>query len=388
MNIAFVCTEKLPVPPVMGGAIQIYIDNILPIISKVHNITLYSILEGGLPEREKVGNVQHVRVKGRTKSEYIRGIMEDVSINKDKYDLIHVFNRPKWIKQLSNVAPKVNFSLSLHNEMMIPNKIEPRMALECIEKVKFIVTISKFIGDELIKMYPSAKGKVFPVYSAADTDIYYPVGSNQALKNKKRLLEKYKLQGYKVVLCVSRLSEKKGQHILVEAMRLVMKSHPKTALVFVGSKWYGSNEMDDFTKSLKKKVDELPGPVILTGFLTPYEIPKYYNMGDIFVCASQWREPLARIHYEGMAAGLPIITTNRGGNAELFEQKVNGIVLDKYDNPKAMAKKIIYLLDNPKKALEMGEKARKDAEENYTFDRVAKDLLSLFEKVKKNKKRS
>ena len=58
-------------------------------------------------------------------------------------------------------------------------------------------------------------------------------------------------------------------------------------------------------------------------------------MGDLFVCSSQWNEPLARVHYEAMAAGIPIITTNRGGNAEVMNQGKNGIIIDDYDQPKA-----------------------------------------------------
>lgn len=378
MNIAFICTEKLPVPPVMSGAIQIYINNILPIISKFHSITLYSVLKGGLPEREICGKITYIRVSGRTKTEYIKNIKKQISLNQQKFDLIHVFNRPRWIMQFSEVAPNTKISLSLHNEMMIPKKISPTEALVCIDRVSFICTVSKFIADEVVNMYPSAKGKIFPVYSAANIDIYYPVGSQEALENKNELVRKYDLDGYKVVLCVSRFSPKKGQHILLEAMKLVMETHENIALVFIGSKWYGSNEIDDFQKKLQSKAKKLKGPVIFTGFLTPDEIPKYYNIADIFVCASQWREPLARIHYEAMAAGLPIITTNRGGNAELFNQNVNGIVLNKYNDAQAMAEKITLLLDNPDMALEMGRKARNDAEDKYTFDRVANQLLNLF----------
>lgn len=382
MNIAFICTEKLPVPPVLGGAIQIYIDNVLPIISKIHHITVFTVLKGGLKEYEKKGNVTFIRVKGRTKSEYIKEVENKISTIHDRLDLIHVFNRPRWVKQLSRVAPDVYFSLSLHNEMMLPKKINPQQAEECIEKVEFISTVSKFIGNEVTKMYPSALDKVYPVYSAADVDIYHPVGSKECEESKKKLLKKYNLEGHKVVICVSRLSPKKGQQIVMEAMKSVMRTHPKTALVLVGSKWYGTNEIDEFTSMLHGKATELKGPVIFTGFLTPDEIPEIYNIADIFVCASQWREPLARIHYEGMAAGLPIITTNRGGNSELFQQNVNGIVIDDYDNPDAMAEKISYLLDNPDKAYEMGQIARQDAIKNYSFKRVAKQLLALFEKVK------
>ena len=85
---------------------------------------------------------------------------------------------------------------------------------------------------------------------------------------------------------------------------------------------------------------EFPGPFIFTCFIPPADIPAYYSIGDLFVCASQWSEPLARVHYEAMAAGLPIITTNRGGNAEVIAGYGNGIVIDEYDSSDVMAQQI------------------------------------------------
>lgn len=379
MKIALVCTEMLPVPAIMGGAIQIYIDGILPIISKLHEITIYSVQKGGLPEIDIDANVKYVRFQGRTESEYLKNIKKHISEN--KYDLVHVYNRPKWISEISSIVPDTPLSLSLHNEMMLPHKISSDEALECIERVKFIISISKFIGDELINMYPSAKEKVYPVYSAADLDKLKPIWSKEAIKNKKDMIAKYNLNGYKIILCVSRLNPDKGQHVLIEAMKMVIKSHPNTALVLVGSKWYGENEIDDYTRNLKDEAKKLKCPVIFTGFLTPNQIPEYYNMADIFVCASQWREPLARIHYEAMAAGLPIITTNRGGNGEVFLENINGLVINEYDNDRIFAEKIIYLLDNAETAGVMGRAARNIAEEKFNFNRVAEELLNLFESV-------
>ena len=95
---------------------------------------------------------------------------------------------------------------------------------------------------------------------------------------------------------------------------------------------------------LKEISKELKGPVIFTGYLSPTEIPKYYSIGDIFVNMSQWKEPLARVHYEAMAAGLPIITTNRGGNAEVMQEGVNGFVMNDYTNPRVLEKNIVSLL--------------------------------------------
>jgi spore coat protein SA len=128
----------------------------------------------------------------------------------------------------------------------------------------------------------------------------------------------------------------------------------------------------------------LKGPVVFTGFVTPAEMASYYNLGDVFICASQWEEPLARVHYEAMAAGLPIITTNRGGNAEVVkEQYGNGIAIDDYSNPKVFAEKINYLLDNQKAAIEFGKTGRDLAVKKYSWERVANDLLKLFSGVKK-----
>lgn len=379
MKIALICTEKLPVPPVLGGAIQIYIDALLPILSKHHEITLFSLHNSELPNKQKKGNISHIRVLGKTGDQYINNIKKEIA--KEKFDLIHVFNRPLWVLRLNEVAGGRPISLSLHNEMFAPKKIDKERAQKCIDRVSFISTVSKFIADDVVSMYPSAKDKIHPVYSAVDLEKLKPFWDKDAKTDRELMRKQYGLEKSKVILYVGRLSKKKGTHIVLKAMEKVMNSHPNTALVFVGSKWYGSNATDKYVKKVQEFAKKLKGKVIFTGFLVPDEIVKYYNMGDIFVCASQWREPLARVHYEAMAAGLPIITTDRGGNVEVIEENVNGIAIKEYDNVDVMAEKIIYLLENENLALNMGKMGRKVAEEKYHWNRVANDLLRLFESV-------
>lgn len=373
MKIALVCTEKLPVPPVSGGAVQLYIEGILPYLSKYHNITVFSIEDHRLSQKETKGNVNYIRVPAASASKYVQNLK---TLLNDNFDLIHVFNRPKWILALSKDLPSTKFSLSLHNEMFLPDKITDIQALECIKKVEFINTVSKFIADGVKALYPSAESKLNVVYSGANIEVYNTGWSDAGKINKARLKEKYNIRGNKVILFVGRLSSKKGPHILMKAMKKVYDMHPDAALVIIGSKWYGKNETDDYTKSLQTLTSIMTYPVIFTGFLPPSEIPEHFNLGDIFVCASQWNEPLARVHYEAMAAGLPIITTNRGGNAEVIDRNVNGFVIDDYNNADAFAERINYLLDNPQKAFEMGAKGRMFAEEKYNWERVAMDVLA------------
>jgi hypothetical protein len=168
-------------------------------------------------------------------------------------------------------------------------------------------------------------------------------------------------------------------------MKKVMDIRDDVALVIIGSKWYGGNTTDDYTKSIQILAESLAGPIIFTGFIPPSDIPRHYNIGDVFVCPSQWNEPLARVHYEAMAAGLPIITTNRGGNAEVVRGYNNGIVLDDFSNTDLMAGYVEELLDNEEKAKKMGQTGRSLAEQKYDFKRVADDLLKLINGIENKK---
>lgn len=379
MKIALICTEKLPVPAIAGGAIQQYIDGILPYLSSKHDITVFSVEHPGLMPNEVKGNVEYIRVPGNSALEYIANVKRFIA---NDFDLIHIFNRPLWVNSISEVLPNTKISLSVHNEMFHPEKISPEKADFCINRVEFINTVSKFIANGIEKLYPIAGKKLRVVYSAADTDNYKAVWTKEGMENKAYLKRKYNLEGYKIILNVSRLSEKKGNHIIMKAARSIMGYRRDVALVIVGSKWYGSNKEDDYTRGLKQLSASLTGPIVFTGFLPPSEISKYYDMGDVFVCCSQWNEPLARVHYEAMAAGLPIITTNRGGNGEVIYGLNNGIVIEDYKNPDAFAYSISYLLDNPHTAAQMGREGRKLTEERFNWRRVSDDLLMSFSRVR------
>lgn len=381
LKVALICTEKLPVPPILGGAVQLYIDGVVPYLSKKHEITVFSIENPNLPSQETKEGVRYIRVPAKTTTEYIKNLREKLN----GFDLVHVFNRPLWVLYLSENLPSTKFSLSLHNEMFHPEKIPPAKAVECINRVEFINTVSKFIANGVKNLYPEAEGKLNVVYSGIDINKYKPKWSKEGILYKSRLKKKYNIQGYKVVLFIGRLSVKKGVHTLIRAMKEVLNLYDDAALVIVGSKWFGLNNEDEYTKFLKNLSKDIECPIVFTGFIQPDEIPSYYNLGDVFVCPSQWNEPLARVHYEAMGAGLPIITTNRGGNPEVVSGFGNGIVIDDYSNPKAFADTISYLFENPKKALDIGKTGRKLAKEMYTWERVANDILKAIDGIKSQK---
>ncbi|WP_431308990.1 glycosyltransferase family 4 protein [Halalkalibacter lacteus] len=381
MKILMICTEKLPVPAVRGGAIQTYIDGVSSVLSKHHDITILGTTDPSLPLDEKVNNIRYVRTQGGLLEDYRDGVKQFLQSEPGSYDVIHIFNRPRLVLAVREHAPKARLVLSMHNDMFKRQKIEPEEAEAAIEQLDKIVTVSDYIGKTISDLFPQAAPKLKTIYSGVDIDRFVPPHSSQAQNMREEIRKVHNLQGKKVILFAGRLSANKGADILVKAMPELAKKHPDIALVLVGSKWFSVNEVSDYVAYVRALAARLPIPVINTGFVAPSEIQKWFAAADVFVCPSQWQEPLARVHYEAMASGLPIITTARGGNPEVITPNVNGFVVEQPEDPQAFVDLLAPLLSDPKLSKKLGQQGRKMAEENFTWSRVISDIHDVWNEV-------
>lgn len=376
MKVLMICTEKLPVPPIRGGAIQSYIAGVSPMLSKHHDITILGITDPELPSQQKVDNITYVRVPGRVLDIYLKGVISYLSEN--SFDIIHVFNRPRLIAPIRQVAPNARIILSMHNDMFLPEKIDPVEAPTAIEQVERIITVSNYVGRTIVDLYPQAADKVKTIYSGVDVKRYIPATPDTVRKEREELRRQFQLQSKQVILFVGRLSPKKGVDILVRSMNGLADKHKDCALVLVGSKWYSDDEISDYVAYVRALAARSPIPVITTGFVHADQVHKWFWTGDVFVCPSQWEEPLARVHYEAMAAGLPIITTARGGNPEVMINGQNGLVIDQPENPDAFTKALSTLLSDKDAMKRMGSKGRELAIQHYDWGRVSSEILEVW----------
>jgi glycosyltransferase involved in cell wall biosynthesis len=376
MKIALICTEKLPSPAIRGGAIQIMIDGVSPLLSKEHDVTVYSITDPKLPRQENRNGVKYIRFPANT---YIGSVAK--SLPKHSYDVVHVFNRPKNVPRYKAASPKSKFVVSLHNEMFHIKKLSNKEALNTIRSVKKIMTVSDYIGSTVTNRFPSAKSKVKTVYSGFDASRYLPSWSSDAAPIRTRLRKKYGISGKKVILFVGRLSDKKGPDLLIKAMKAVLAKHKDAVLVIAGGKWFSDNTIDSYVRTLHRLAKPYGNKVVFTKYVPANRIPDYFLMADVFVCSSQWQEPLARVHYEAMAAGLPIITTKRGGNPEVIKHKENGLVASNYQNPATFARLINYMFSNPDEANRMARNGNRFVKSNFTFNHVTNRLLRVYKEA-------
>ncbi|WP_243385674.1 glycosyltransferase family 4 protein [Bacillus kexueae] len=377
MKIAFIATEKLPVPAIKGGAIQIYLDAIAQQIAQNHQVTIFSITHPDLPAEETKNGVQFVRFPEK---EFIDSIVQYV--RSTSFDVIHVCNRPLWIEQIREATPNAKLVLSVHNEMFANEKISDEEGKRCIALCSKIVTVSDYIGNTITSRFPEAKGKVKTVYSGVDVQTFHPSWTNTGRELKKSIRSKLGLQNKKVILFVGRLSKVKGPHILLQALPSIMEKHPDAVMVFIGSKWFGDDEVNNYVKHLYTLGALYPENVQFIKFVKPSEIAGLFSMSDVFVCSSQWQEPLARVHYEAMACGLPIVTSQRGGNPEVIDEGKNGHVIGDFENPLAYAERLNALLSSEGKRTSMGQYGRQKAEANFQWKHVVSNLLNVYGSIR------
>jgi glycosyltransferase involved in cell wall biosynthesis len=89
----------------------------------------------------------------------------------------------------------------------------------------------------------------------------------------------------------------------------------------------GSKDSDDaFISALKSRAREIGDRIRFTGYIGHELVPDYLRLSDVAMIPSTWDDPFPTTVLEAMAAGLPIITTNRGGIPEMVSDQ-NAIVI-------------------------------------------------------------
>ncbi|MBE8998631.1 glycosyltransferase [Nostoc sp. LEGE 12447] len=172
-----------------------------------------------------------------------------------------------------------------------------------------------------------------------------------------------------IILFLSRLHHKKGLEYLIPALGKL--SDYRFTFVLAGS---GSQEYESEIKSLLVS-NGIKNHTHITGFVKG-EIKDLIMQGSDLFALTSYSENFGVAALEALAVGLPVLLTPGIALADLVAQQHLGYVTELQVT--AIAASIQQALDHPHEAKEMGDRARKFILENYTWDRIASKLISVY----------
>lgn len=164
--------------------------------------------------------------------------------------------------------------------------------------------------------------------------------------------------GTPFLLCVGRLEPRKGSDLAVRAFAELGRRHPDLRLVFLGREmWHHGEHFDDVLRTFLPP--ELRRRVVRTGNLPREQVMACMAAATVFLHPAPWDNyPCATL--EAMSAGAVCIVSDRGGQAEMIEPGVSGL-LHRSEDVADLVAVIRSVLDGTIDAAAMRESARRRA---------------------------
>lgn len=183
--------------------------------------------------------------------------------------------------------------------------------------------------------------------------------------------------GWIRLLFAGRVVEMKGVHTILEAMPEISRRFPQIAvrLTILG---------DTQDRQYLKKIETIIHQLNLSGkidFRPSVQEPDLFDLfqaHDIFLFPSLY-EPFSLTLIHALAAGIPVVASDVGGNREIVFPGRTGLLFSK-GNPRSLADAVYHIVNKPTLRYQMSMEARKLAR-NYSFQAMAQKVEAFLFKT-------
>ncbi|NOU75240.1 glycosyltransferase [Paenibacillus sp. LMG 31458] len=369
MHLLIIAPEQIPVPPILGGSVEISIHSIARELAKKHQVTVISRHHPRYSSISRRGQLTIIRVPTGSSRTYLKEVLK--ATKGKRFDWIQVDNRPHYAAVIKRHFPKTPVSLFLHSLTFVkPPYASIRRCSEQLNKVDWIVANSSSLAQELSRLYPKQRNQLHKIYLGTDVARFSPISE----KARRRLRRKYRVssKGFQI-LYVGRLIKRKGIPHLIRAVHLARKSIPGMKLLIAGGE-----QGKGFKALLKRKANTLGVPTKFLGNIPHRKIHEIYGLANCFVCPSQKHEAFGLVNVEAMASGLPVIASNIGGIKEVIQHEHNGVLIEEFHDPRAFARSIVAVAERKEWAEGLAKQARQDVIKQFSWQATAQSLADFY----------
>lgn len=171
-----------------------------------------------------------------------------------------------------------------------------------------------------------------------------------------------------VVLVGNMHSDVKGHPWLIAAAPAVLEEFPNTRFIFAGD--------GESRTAFETQVAQLGLQLDFIFLGRRSDIPDVLASCDVAVLPSR-AEGLPNAVLEYMAAGLPTVASNVGGNAELVEDGVTGFLVPP-ENSQALSAALLRVLRDPELSHRIATNGQRLATQNFSFERLIREVDELY----------
>jgi glycosyltransferase involved in cell wall biosynthesis len=194
--------------------------------------------------------------------------------------------------------------------------------------------------------------------------VQIPNGINE---NKFHPKESSKIENR--IITVGHLTKIKGTDILLQAVANLIKKGVSPFHVDIIGDGHDRTYFENIAKELN-----INSHINFHG--DSNNVVDLLQQSRIFVLPSR-AEGHSNALLEAMACGLPVIATKVGGNLDVINNNVNGILVDK-ENPKQLANAIIKVLYDNDFAEQLGKNARETVTRKYSMEHTVSRYIELY----------
>ena len=257
-------------------------------------------------------------------------------LNKKKFSLIEIHNRPSYILHIDKNLPNQKYILVIHNNpQTLRGAVTPKERKHLIKLCSKITFVSNWVKEKFFEG--------LDIKNHEKTQVLYPA-INKIFKMPKK---------EKIITFVGKLNHSKGYDTFGRAIIRILKKYKDWKSIVIG---------DEPREKYNFKHDRL----IHLGWITHDETLQIYKKSSISVVPSHWEEPFGRTSLEAASRGCATIISKKGGLPETIPY---GLYLNKI-NQNEIYKKIKQLIVN--------KKLREDLQK--------KSISYVFHDIKKNTK--
>lgn len=288
-----------------------------------------------------------------------------------RIDIIHAHSRiPCWLAHLSRRHyPSALVTSCYSNHGVGPWGLK-KAYNQSMLKGDCMVTTSCFLHDYLKQHYHVPNAKVHRIARGADWQAW-----QADPPSAKALQQQWQLDQRPVVLFPARISRKKGQHLLLEALTH-LPQHMALQIIFVGKK----DQPSYHAQILSAMASAAPQHRILC-FSNCQDMASAYHLADVVVNAAMQAEPFGRIPLEAGLAGRIVIVPRAGGFLETVVDGQSGYLYDVGSACDLAAKLQLALSLSPNQRVEQEAFAQAHIQDNFDLKQMVEGNIAAYQSV-------